>query len=664
MTREAASRIVVPALVFCLTLALYLQTLTEVHTFDALSYVLDIDRKPLAELFHPHHLAYGPFGLLVRSIAHGLGLTGSARVPLQVANALAGAGGVALFYGLTYASTRQADLAAVGALLLGASYAFWYYAVEVEVYTIAGLFLIGALWLMLRLLREPSLGLACGLGALQGLAVLFHQTNVLLSLPSLATLMICLWRPTASSHTLRSGATDKKGRAAYWLLGAYLLPLGLIVGGAYLWVGLGVSGFRSWDELYGWLAGYATTGWWGGAIDSDKLMRLGKGLSEALAQPSGMICGIALLAALALNWRGLAQWPREGLMLGSWLLGYGAFFLWWEPDNIEFWIASLPPFYLLLVLSICGRQWNMRSQLWAAAVAVIGVVMLGMNWGAITRRGDAATDLQRRIARELAAQSVPGDLLLVPDGLQELYLPYYEGRVNSFSLNQALFATSGDWPAACGLIRERVETTLASGLGVLLANEALRPMPAALGAPPTLLERFGLRPDEVTSCYTPYAAGLEPVTLGADLPTYHKLPSAQELADGLGWDFSKGRWGWRIMNATEESGKPSLTLVPEIDPVLSSPPLRIDLSRVRAIEIQMAASTAARDAQLFLLDDQGHADEARALRWTLAPGPEIQTYLLDLAGLADKGLVAGLRLDPVSQGDGSTVRVLWIRLVQ
>jgi hypothetical protein len=53
-----------PVLLFLLTLAIYLTTLTQVHTFDALSYVTSVERKPWTEVFHPHHLAYGPLCFL------------------------------------------------------------------------------------------------------------------------------------------------------------------------------------------------------------------------------------------------------------------------------------------------------------------------------------------------------------------------------------------------------------------------------------------------------------------------------------------------------------------------------------------------------------------------------------------------------------------------
>jgi len=55
-------------LLFVLTLLLYLATLTQVHTFDALSYVTSVERKPWTEVFHPHHLAYGPLGALAHRV--------------------------------------------------------------------------------------------------------------------------------------------------------------------------------------------------------------------------------------------------------------------------------------------------------------------------------------------------------------------------------------------------------------------------------------------------------------------------------------------------------------------------------------------------------------------------------------------------------------------
>ncbi len=646
---------------FALCVVLYLLTLTDVHTYDALSYILDVDRKPWPELFHPHHLAYGPLGALIRAAAAAIGWQGSAEKLLQAANAVAGALGVGLFGAVAARAAGSLRAGALAALLLGASYAYWYYAVEVEVYTIAAVFLVAALGLMLALAARPSARLALALGVVQGCAVLFHQTNVLLCAPALAALLL-------------AGRAQAPGSGRLRLFLAYAFPLALIVGGAYLWVGLGVSGFRSWGELASWAAGYTTTGLWGGALDASKLALLGVGLARTFAQPGGALVGLTLLGALLLNLRGLAAAPRGTVAVAtSWLIVYGAFFLWWEPDNIEFWIASLPPFYLLVVLAAAGawRRGEAESARvagrWPLAVLLVcGVAMLGLNFVAIGRRGDAGRDLQRVVAAALAAQSAPGDLLIAPDGLLELYLPFYEGRPNLFSLSQAMNLAGGDWPAACGLIHERVEQALVGGYAVLISAEAMRPAPAPPGEPPTPAERFGLSADEVAACYEPLAPALSPVPFGDGLPAAYRIPAAQELAEGPGWDFTRGRWGWSTANVEPAvSPLPGWALRPLTDPALSSPPISLDPAGFSRVEIRMASDTAARDAQLFFLDAAGQADEAHSIRWQLEPTTEMTTYLLELSEAErPEGIITGLRLDPVGVGGGGTVVVGSIRLLR
>ncbi len=631
-------------MVFGACLGLYLLTLTDVHTYDAISYVLDVDRKPWAELFHPHHLAYGPLGASIRRLALALGWQGSAAWLIQAANALAGAAGVTLFFALVRQTSGSNRHAALAAVLLGSSYAFWYYAVEVEVYTIAALFLILALWILLRLLEQPSIGLALGLGLVQGLAVLFHQTNVLLSIPALWV----VWR-----------SRDEAGQR--WLsvskptlLLAYTIPLGLIVAGAYLGVGVGVSGFRSWTQLYTWMTDYAHTGWWGGAVDSNKLVGLGRGLSATLAEPpSGVLLGIGLGGLLLSNLRGLRQ-SHAGLITLAllWLTSYGAFFLWWEPENIEFWIASLPVFYLLLVLSLKDR---VRLGMGIA----LALTMLGLNWAAIEARGDSRNDLQRQITTALESHTGPGDLLVVPDGLLELYLPYYAQRENLSGLTQAMNQSGGDWALACQQIQARVELTLASGYAVLLAEEAIQPRPAPPGEPPSMMERFGLTSDQVDACYAPLRAMLAEVDLGAGLPRYQRIAAVQELADANGWDFRQGGWGWRFsQGAGQHVVGQGWQLHPGIDAGLRSPPMQLDPQRISMIEVRMAASTANREAQLFLLDAQGQASEERSIRWRLADDEALHTYRLEVGKLPGwSGMIGGLRLDPVEVGDGG---VIWV----
>jgi len=159
---------------------IYLLTLTEVHTFDALSYIFDVTRKPWQEIFHPHHLAYSPVGAVATWIAGG----GDAAHAMQRVNAIAGGAGVAWCGAIAARRWQRSDLTIVSMLALGGSYAFWYYAVEVEVYTLATFFLIGVIW-MIDTPAPRTTQWALGLGAMLSGALLFHQTNVLLAIPLL-----------------------------------------------------------------------------------------------------------------------------------------------------------------------------------------------------------------------------------------------------------------------------------------------------------------------------------------------------------------------------------------------------------------------------------------------------------------------------------------------
>src|SRR5262245_53298654 len=263
-----------PVVLFLLTLAIYLATLTSVHTFDALSYVTSVERKPWTEVFHPHHLAYGPLGVAALHLGQILGYTGGAALPMQVLNAFAGSLGVALFWRLVRRVTGRGDVALAATLLLGGAYAYWYYAVEIEVYTVAAVFLI----VCLDLLAQPGIWTTRRVLALAGAqagAILFHQTNVLLCAP----IAICALAdlrglapltpgpsptPGRGESSLRSATSQSGEMSLAWLRrwGLYALALALAVVVPYVIVGVGISGFKSWVAFDNWLTEYARTGWW------------------------------------------------------------------------------------------------------------------------------------------------------------------------------------------------------------------------------------------------------------------------------------------------------------------------------------------------------------------------------------------------------------------
>ncbi len=643
----------IAAAIFIALLLLYLPTLTQVHTFDALSYVTSVERKPWTELFHPHHLAYGPLGSLMLALSGALGYDGGAALPMQLVNTVAGAFGVALLYLTVCTATGRDDVALPAALLTGVTYAYWYYAIEIEVYTLATFFLI----VCLALLTRPTSWTArqcLALGIAQGGAVLFHQTNVLLCAPIVLSAL-------ADLRTARNidGVGTIVGRWA-----RYAIALMLIVALPYLYVMLVVSNFRTIDEMLAWLTEYARTGWWGGPLTVETFTSLGAGLSDTLAQPWGGWFFLALGGIVAWVWGGYSRSPdddRDSVQktrvalapLIAWLATYGAFFAWWEPDNIEFWIASLPPASLLFATALArARPWS--APVWAS-LAVVGI-MAWVNYSSIVQRGDPVTDLQRLIARELAARSTPADLLIVPDGLQELYLPYYERRENFLSLNQALFESSGSWDGACAAIRSRIATAQHAGAAVIIANEALRP-------PSRVLNRHGITQSQVDACFAPYHATLADLAFTEPLPSYWRLPSATEMALADGWTFEQDTMGWQAFNVTDERLDGGWRFQSGIDPALVSPLLNLDARQVIAIEIRMANGTRARDAQLFYAGVNGALTEEHSVRWELAETAESLTYTIDLREAPGwNGVITRLRIDPVGRGDGDEIRIEWVRL--
>lgn len=647
-------------LVFLATLLCYLATLTQVHTFDALSYVLDVDRKSWQELFHPHHLAYGPLGALVRSLTHLAGYQQSVLLPLQIVNAFAGAAGVTLLFALLHHQTHRRDIALCGALLLGSSYAYWYYAIEVEVYTIAALLLIACLWIMISMLRSTTWHRFLLLGATQALAILFHQTNALLTIPALLTLLL----------TFRNKGNPPLTHIGKCLT-AYLLPLTLITAGSYLLVGFGISDHRSWSEFWQWLTAYAHTGWWGEPISNTTWQNLGKGLTNTLAQPGGALLWFLLLGLIVLQLHRLLQtYAQTILILLAWIITYGAFFTWWEPDNIEFWIASMPPVVVLIGLTLhtTGPRWN--AAVWVALA--IGITAASTNYEAIQQRGMLAYDTHRRITTALARHSALDDLLLVSDQVQALYLPYYESRPHAWSLNQAMFENHNNWNAACNHLHTIIESAQERGAAVIFAAEVLRPTPQRTPWSDPILQRFNLAQEEITRCFARYQTYLEPLPLKNGLPAHYRLPSALEIGTGPGWHFADGTWGWQVRNIHHhQHTEQGWEILPAVDPAFISPPMTIDTTHYHAIEIHMAASaatTATAKLELFFRDEHGLVDMTNAVERTLeradAPAYHEKTYGITLEGREGwSGRMSGFRLDPIGEGDGGHVRLEWIRLI-
>ncbi len=641
-----------PLTLATLALTLYLSTRSQVHTFDALSYIRDVDQSA-GFFFHPHHLLYNPSGWLFWQFWRRAGYTGNAEVPLQVLNSLAGIlCGIGL-YRLVLRLTQcwWAALAAAGLLVF--NYTVWYFSVEVEVYLLALIWLLLTLALLITLLYHPRPGIAILLGVTVGMATLYHQANgLLVPIVVIAVVLSPLCRRT------RLTALTMIGTIA-----------GTIVALGYTLVGFGYYGFQSVAQLGGWMFFFIRTGWWGHPA-SDRLSDLGAGLGNSLSPQGPWPYWAAIVILVLLGGPGaFKRWPRVIVLCCAWIVIYGAFFVWWEADNIEFWIATLLPVWVLVGLctAALGAMWRHHAYRWGLPATAVVACMLPLllawqNYPIVQRRGDPRTDLQRALVNRLQVASSHGDLILPPGGVLELYLPFYADRPYVRTLNGLLFETDGDLSTAFARLREDIDASLQAGLAVFVAREALV-------LPRERFPRYQVTQAQLDAFWRPYRTALEPAVMDHEgAIAFWRIPPATELARGGGWRWQDFAWGWQATHIYEEHfTQGGWCFTPQVDPTLMSPVLSLPAAQVRAIRVRMSTQTQHQHAQLFYTGLDGALREQYAVSWPLVGDGQPRTYTTVLAGApAWQGTITRLRLDPIASGDdspGSTTCVESLRML-
>ena len=630
MKRTVFAHWVAPGILAGVALTLYLLTLSDVHTFDALSYIRDVDDRA-GFFFHPHHLLYSPTGWLFWQGWRIGGYGGNSELPLKVLNALVGAGCGWGLYRLVLRLTASVPAATTAAGIFLFSYATWYFSGEVEVYMLALAWLLLALFLLVQLVTAPRWWTAPLLGLTLGMSALYHQTNGLLVPVVLAGVALA---PVAWPARLRMAVLS-----------------GVIAGGVvalgYGLVGFGVNGYRSLGQLRDWMFFFVETGWWGHATRG-RWIDLGAGLGNTISTRNALFFWIGVIVVLLLGIVPAARrWPRIVAFAVIWIVAYGAFFIWWEAENIEFWIATLLPLWLLTGLALASIPWRWPRTATSFA-AVLGIALLAWhNYPIIERRGDAAYDLQRTLAAGVREQTTPNDLILSSGGVMELYLPYYEGRPNVRTLNGLLFETSGDLDAAFGRIASYISSSLQAGLAVVVSREIME-------LPPEIFRRYDVPQARLDAFWDTYRPHMTPAVVHEGTTYFWRIPSAQELAHGEGWRWNGFALGWESANIAAQEFEAGWCFDPAVDPILIGPLLALDTAPVQAMEITMSTSAQGQIGQLFWGSPDGMMSDERSVRWELIGDGQPHTYTLPLRGAAGwSGVVSRLRLDPIAAGDGT-----------
>ena len=426
-----------------LSLTLYLSTMVRVHEGDALMYAYAVRQAPIQGLFHPNHLLYNVILRGNFTLWQFVGWHGDTLLPSQFFNALTGAVGVALFSWILFGFIKNPWFVGASAAGLAMSFSYWYHSVELAVHILPVLFVLLAFAIAVRYMERPTFVVAALLGIFTGLSVLFLQSNIFFILVAGTAILIT--------------NTDKLRQLGHGML--FLSMAGIPISIGYLvlpCIFLDLCGVRPvlhWTMGYARLPGYgfSSNTWyyaalgWGrtifGAVAvpksvGDNIVRvLGRGQYALQLIPFTLALGLVVLVILTI--RGF--WKTHGkitVVLLVWLISFGIFAVWWEPDNVKYWIPTLPPLLLLVGLA-CQQFWlrirsnSVTRHLFQITIVATLVLLGGTSYfGAIRPLLDSSRDLNRKLTEDLNPYVTKSDLVLVPKNHYAFpaYLKFYTGK--------------------------------------------------------------------------------------------------------------------------------------------------------------------------------------------------------------------------------------------
>ena len=362
---KPASTLLIGFGLWTLCLYLYLSHLSFNYTFDglAMSGQVEKDSTPLYLFFHPHHLLYTFLGRLFFLWGKAHGATWDGLVALQFFDLLTGIFGVLLAFHLLVRETNDRLVSILAAAGMAFSHSYWYFSTIPGVRIFATVTPLLAWYLLTYQRRMPS---AYGwvVGVAHGLAVLGHQTNLLLVPAFLGGILL-----------LKEKTWWDRLKASLY----YLTALTAIVLAAYAFIGRYIYYRRTFHDWLWWVFSYFHSPQnWGGHFDKtgfghgqSAMVRaflphvrpldnmeepFTFGTTEAILQYSVLF----LLAVFVLRLWHYWKRNRQALWVSVlWVSAFVPFFVWWEPWNIEFWVSSTVPCWVLI-----GIVASDLSQLW------------------------------------------------------------------------------------------------------------------------------------------------------------------------------------------------------------------------------------------------------------------------------------------------------------
>src|SRR5581483_3291292 len=336
-------------------ICLYLSHLPLNYTYDGMVFASHIERdhQPLWDYFHPHHLIYTFLGRLIFLWGKSNGANWDGLVTLQFFDILTGIVGILTAFHLLVRETNDRFISALSAAGLAFTFSYWYFSTSPGVRIFATVTPLIA-WYILTYLKNSPPAFGWVVGFAHAFAVLGHQTNLLL-LPAFLGGIWCLEKKSAC---------EKFRASAY-----YLTALMVGVLSVYGFIGRYICYRKTYESWLWWVFSYFHVQAWGGHLQQAGFDRgkfamvqafLGNNLpSKTMMDP--LTFGttktifqyvlLLLLGILIIRLKNYWAHHRQVLWVSIfWLLAFVPFFIWWEPWNIEFWVSSTAPCWVLMSL--------------------------------------------------------------------------------------------------------------------------------------------------------------------------------------------------------------------------------------------------------------------------------------------------------------------------
>jgi len=474
----------------CGAFLLYVLTFAGEHTYDALMFASAIDAGVfLPSVFRPHNLFFLPSAIAIRRALGALGFGVSPIALGQAWAALWGAAAVAIFHKLAsrfLAGWRAWALTA----LFATTNALWSMSTEVEVYTTSLAAILAVYWALAR--RKPRVLLA---GVFWGFAIVAHLTNVLLGAAILARFLVFpLARPGGQKARNSAILIRLRGALFCGLLAA------AVAGAAYCAAGFGAAKVHSPAGLIRWIESYAMRQKVYGMASLGQLALGAKGFQDAIATETSA-AGLACLHAALLLWSAALLWRIRSagrhlrfmracaIALGVHAIVYATFFIWWEPLNIEFWVATLLPMILLIGLGWRAALRSGREFEFGALLAAALAVQVGFNGARMIERRDPARDVRMQQARVIGAAIRPVDLVVTFNDPLLFTLPLAAGHRQVVAVDVMAGSEDVDFARAMRDLNALANVVRGYGGRVYVTSEGWNPNPA-------FFERLGVSLDE------------------------------------------------------------------------------------------------------------------------------------------------------------------------